>query len=252
MKRLITTIACIAVLFCFCTSFSADTIYRYGDWSLSVVSGADDYAFGIRSYDGADAVVTLPNDYGGYPIVRIDGYAFATNTNLQEVTLSGQITSIGDGAFAQCKNLSKIVIPNTVTQIGDNVFQGCDRVVIYAGENSDAISYAKEHEIPYVCMSAVTYVRGDADDDGEITVLDATAIQRALVELPNQTFNEIAADVDGDGLNIIDATSIQRYLAGFENIHHINEIVTVPDPTTPDSITLQPTTDQYELPRVLN
>ena len=53
--------------------------------------------------------------------------------------------------------------------------------------------------------------------------------------------------MDGDGLNITDATSIQRYLAQFENIYHIDETVTIPDPTTP-----QPTRDPYELPFVPN
>ena len=245
MKKIFSLIIAIAVLICFSTPCSADTVYRYGDWTLDVVSDSDDYAFGIRSYDGTDAVVTVPEDYGGYPVIKIEGYAFATNTSLQEVTLSDQITSIENGAFAQCKNLSKIVIPATVTQIGDTAFQGCEQVVIHAAADSYAVTYAKAHEMAYVCMDVGTYLRGDADGDGVVSVLDATAIQRRLVDLPTASFNEIAADVDGDGLNIIDATSIQRYLADFENIHHINELITVPDPTTP-----QPTDDPYELPYV--
>lgn len=101
------------------------------------------------------------------------------------------------------------------------------------------------------------YIRGDADGDGEVTIRDATTIQRRLVEIPTPSFDERAADVDGDGLNITDATSIQRYLAQFENIYHIDETVTVPDPTTPQPTTPQPTTpqptrDPYELPFVPN
>ena len=95
-----------------------------------------------------------------------------------------------------------------------------------------------------------SYVRGDADGDGEVTITDATAIQRRLVELPTPSFDERAADVDSDGLNITDATWIQRYLAEFENIHHINETVTIPDPTTPQPTVPQPTHDPYELPVV--
>ena len=60
----------------------------------------------------------------------------------------------------------------------------------------------------------------------------------------------LRGDADGDGLNIIDATNIQRYLAGFPNIYHIEESVTVPDPTTPQPTTPQPTRDPYELPVV--
>ena len=59
------------------------------------------------------------------------------------------------------------------------------------------------------------YVLGDADDDGELSILDATAIQRKLAGLPTDRFNAAAADVDGDKeVSILDATSIQRKLAG--------------------------------------
>ena len=98
--------------------------------------------------------------------------------------------------------------------------------------------------------AASSYVRGDADGDGTVTIMDATVIQRRLVELPTPNFDERAADVDGDGLNITDATWIQRYLAEFDNIYHINETVTVPDPTTPQPTVPQPTRDPYELPVV--
>ena len=227
MKRFITMIACIAVLLCFCASFGADTVYRYGDFTLGVVSGADDYAFSIRSYDGDDAVVSVPADYGGYPIIRIDSYAFATNTKVQEVILSDQITSIGDGAFAQCGNLSKVVIPNTVTQIGNHVFQGCDQIVIYAFEDSYAITYAKENEIPYVCME--TYVLGDANGDGEITVMDATVIQRYLCDLPVSDPDIVVrnGDIAGEGIEVSDATWIQRHIAEMGTPYEVGKALTV-------------------------
>lgn len=65
--------------------------------------------------------------------------------------------------------------------------------------------------IPY--NSTESIILGDADGDSEVSIIDATLIQRKLVELPVLQFNEEAADIDGDGLNITDATYIQRYLA---------------------------------------
>ena len=60
-----------------------------------------------------------------------------------------------------------------------------------------------------------SYLLGDSDADGEVTVLDATAIQRHLVGLPTSAFDEIAANADGDTeLSVLDATSIQRWLVG--------------------------------------
>lgn len=98
--------------------------------------------------------------------------------------------------------------------------------------------------------AAGSYLRGDADGDGEVTIADATVIQRTLANIPTPYIDKKAADVDGDGMNITDATNIQRYLAQLENTYHIGETVTVPDPTTPQPTTPQPTRDPYELPVV--
>ena len=63
-----------------------------------------------------------------------------------------------------------------------------------------------------------TPVIGDADCDHEVTILDATAIQRTLVSLPVKAFSEKAADADGDGeVTILDATAVQRWLAGLSS-----------------------------------
>ena len=58
-------------------------------------------------------------------------------------------------------------------------------------------------------------VRGDADSDGNRTVIDATVIQRFGAEIIAETGLDIeAADADGDGeTTILDATRIQRTIA---------------------------------------
>ena len=74
--------------------------------------------------------------------------------------------------------------------------------------------------------SSEQYMLGDADGDGEVTIVDATMIQRVLVNIPGAVINEAAADVDGDGeVTIIDATFIQRYLASMPVAFPINEYV---------------------------
>lgn len=59
---------------------------------------------------------------------------------------------------------------------------------------------------------------GDVDLNGKVTIMDATMIQRFLVNDPSANLNETqkkAADTDGNGkVTIMDATYIQRYLAG--------------------------------------
>lgn len=62
-----------------------------------------------------------------------------------------------------------------------------------------------------------TIVLGDADGDGKVTINDVTAIQRCLAMYTVKGFNENGADIEGDGLDILDATRIQHYLAAYHN-----------------------------------
>ena len=58
-------------------------------------------------------------------------------------------------------------------------------------------------------------ILGDADGDGEVTITDATMIQKYLTEseMPD-SFDLKACDADGDGsATILDVTEIQRHLA---------------------------------------
>jgi len=57
-------------------------------------------------------------------------------------------------------------------------------------------------------------ILGDADGDGEVDILDSTAIQRHMANLHTTAFHKKPADADGDGeVTILDATAIQRWLA---------------------------------------
>lgn len=68
-------------------------------------------------------------------------------------------------------------------------------------------------------------ILGDTDGDGSVTILDATYIQRELAGLTNQNaFVEAASDADGDGgLSILDATYIQRWLASIPSNDNIGK-----------------------------
>ena len=82
---------------------------------------------------------------------------------------------------------------------------------------------------------ASALILGDADLDGEVTIFDATAIQRWLAGLSTESFCEKTADADEDGeVSIFDATTIQRWLADFDVEHPIGEPMTDSgDPTEP-------------------
>lgn len=89
------------------------------------------------------------------------------------------------------------------------------------------------------------YLVGDADGDGVIAILDATRIQRLLVDLVKDEDGSIAmrGDIRGDGVDILDATLIQRYVAGFDDGTNIGKLVYIGTPTEPatETITEVPT-----------
>ena len=69
-----------------------------------------------------------------------------------------------------------------------------------------------------------SFIRGDADGDGEVTILDATRIQRKLAGFSVDPFRREAADINSNGLDITDATGVQRFLAGFSNVYNIGTV----------------------------
>ena len=61
------------------------------------------------------------------------------------------------------------------------------------------------------------YIYGDADLDGAVTVGDCTLVQKASVGLEEFSgLQKQIADVDGSGdITVLDASCIQRYIAGY-------------------------------------
>lgn len=68
------------------------------------------------------------------------------------------------------------------------------------------------------------YLKGDADGNGEINILDATRVQQILVEIQKDEDGKATERAKNEErLNIIDATAIQRTIAGFESTYPIGE-----------------------------
>lgn len=84
-----------------------------------------------------------------------------------------------------------------------------------------------------------SYIRGDADGDGEVNIIDATTIQKVIAGLETDRDGWIKrrGNVTGGGLDITDATAVQRYLAKLNDPYKIGATVTY---------------DEYELPFIPN
>ena len=200
------------------------------------------HTIGVGAFSGTSSLKDINLEDSA--VTTINAYTFL-NSGIEEVALPTTCTSIKNNAFAQCYELKKITIPKSVTEIDETAFKFSENAVIYCYTDSYAHTYAQENDIDFVLIDAenptdaptdepttapiTSYVRGDADHDGKVTIIDATKIQRFLAKLVDDPdgYIRLAGDVDGDGLNIIDATRIQRYLARIENPYNIGEIVTV-------------------------
>ena len=183
---------------------------------------------GVGSFYGDSAMKSIPLE--NTSVTEVPAYCFA-ESGLTSICLPETCTVIGNCAFYRCCDLTKISIPDAVTDIADTAFDGCDHPVICAKGDSYAIEYATAHGIDYVITDApveIVFMLGDADGNNNITILDATKIQRVLA---GQTADEdgmitLRGDSNGDGLDILDATRIQRHLADFETDAKIGEYVT--------------------------
>ena len=97
-------------------------------------------------------------------------------------------------------------------------------------EGNESIDYSGLYDLEDISRKIDMYygvqLLADADGDGEVSILDATAIQRKDVLLSVAYFDDVAADVDGDGdVTILDATFIQRFLAGLPCPAGIGEVI---------------------------
>lgn len=87
-------------------------------------------------------------------------------------------------------------------------------------------------------------VYGDVNGDGDITVVDATLVQKHVVQLETLSADkQILADVNGDNtISVVDATLIQKYVVQLKDWGRTGDVYHAEQPTTPEPTTAEPTT----------
>ena len=159
-------------------------------------------------------------------VTTIPTQCFNRCDSLSVVTLPDSLDSIEGFAFANCPKLERIDIPASVTSISPVAFSNDPNLILGVWYGSYAHQYAIDNNINYTLLDGVKL--GDVDGDGDITITDATAIQRYLAEL--ETLDAIhlyAADANEDKeVDIADATAIQMAVAKIPTGHPIGRVIT--------------------------
>lgn len=87
-------------------------------------------------------------------------------------------------------------------------------------------------------------VYGEVNGDGDITVVDATLVQKHVVQLETLSADkQILADVNGDNtISVVDATLIQKYIVQLKDWGRTGDVYQAEQPTTPEPTSAEPTT----------
>lgn len=87
-------------------------------------------------------------------------------------------------------------------------------------------------------------VYGEVNGDGDITIVDATLVQKHVAQLETLSVDkQILADVNGDNtISVVDATLIQKYIVQLKDWGRTGDVYQAEQPTTPEPTTAEPTT----------
>ena len=179
-------------------------------------------SIGGSSFSGCTRLTTVSI---GNSVDSMGNYAFSGCTSLNKVTIASGSLVIGSYAFYGCTSLNSIYIPDPFIQIGkvklndDNLkdeyvfYNHPSSLTIYGKSGSFAQQFAEANGIKFSTVPELLI--GDTNNDGTISILDATEIQKYLANLIKLSAEQkTVSDTNGDGnIDILDATHIQKYLA---------------------------------------
>lgn len=83
---------------------------------------------------------------------EIQDEAFAGNTAIRCVVVSGSLNSIGSRAFAGCTGLISINLPSSVGYIADNAFSGCTGLTVYCEAGSYAQTWCANNGVACIIL----------------------------------------------------------------------------------------------------
>jgi len=112
---------------------------------------ADQTATIIRAINKEVEEVIIPDEVDGYPVKKIQSYAFSDCTELENVEIPEGVVEIGIGVFQLCEKLEHLVIPSSVAKIEGNMTPLCgslEEIIVNEGNDyyvsQDGILFDKD------------------------------------------------------------------------------------------------------------
>ncbi len=120
-----------------------------------------------------------------------------------------RVTAIGDNAFGSNYRVQDVTIPGTVTAIGENAFYYGTTLYVYERSMTAGILNGTDYTVIELEAPAVS---GDVNQDGSVTVLDVIALNRWLLG-QEISIDVKAGDLDVSGtLSVFDLALLKRLL----------------------------------------
>lgn len=159
--------------------------------------------------DGALKYVSLPDT-----VKSLDGLSFA-GTAIKTFVVNDGCEKLDNRCFAYNESLTAVYVPQSVVSFGEAVFDQSPNVTVYGVEGSAIDTYCRNNGISFTAVTPEQFpssLSGDVNNDGKLSVRDATSIQLELAGM-NPEFLPQNCDANADcSFNISDATYIQKKL----------------------------------------
>ena len=158
--------------------------------------------------------LVIPND-----VTSIGNYAFYGCSGLTSIVIPNSVTSIGNSTFLGCSGLTSITIPNSVTIIGNYAFYNCSGLTSITIPNS--VTSIGSGAFNGVDMpTVISLIENPFTIAGKSTTYDGTFSQN--------TFNNATLYVPVGTIDKYKATN------GWKDFFFIEESGTPPTPPTPE------------------
>ena len=150
----------------------------------------------ITGYTGTDKIIVIPEEvymsvgenYTPYKVEAIQKDAFKGNTNIEYVTINGNVKSIGANAFEGCKNLKTVIINGVVAEknVGTNIFKGCTAITEIKAPTWIVSQLEKKTGLEKITFTAGEKI--DAKMFENATKLESVVFPETLKEIGERAF----------------------------------------------------------------